>query len=115
MNVLVTCKNEEDLIKNEGPRVLTTLYINFELFQDFIVVLITCKNEEDPIKNEGARVFTLYSNFSDAQGQIILELVVVSGRNLNSSKLSCMSSLPARMWMIDSKMKELECSQDFSL
>ena len=71
--------------------------------------------EEDPIKNRGARVFTtLYINFLDAQGQIILELVVVSGRNLNSSKLSCMSSLSARLRMIDSKMKELECSQDFS-
>ena len=57
---------------------------------------------------------TLYSNFSDAQGQITLVLVSVSGRNLNSSKLSCMSSLPARMRMIDSKMKELECSQVFS-
>ena len=57
---------------------------------------------------------TLNINVSDAQGQITLELVVVSGRNLNSSKLSCMSSLPARMRMIDSKMKELECSQDFS-
>ena len=57
---------------------------------------------------------TLYINFSDAQGQITLELVVVSGRNLNSSKLSCMSLLPTRMRMIDSKMKELECSQDFS-
>ena len=76
-------------------------------------VLVTCKYEKDPIKNEGARVVTtLYSNFSDAQGQITL--VSVSGRNLNSSKLSCMSSLPARMRMIDSKMKELECSQDFS-
>ena len=40
---------------------------------------------------------------------------MVSGRNLNSSKLSCMSFLPARMRMIESKMKELECSQDFSL
>ena len=39
---------------------------------------------------------------------------MVSGRNLNSPKLSCMSSLPARMRMIKSKMKELECSQDFS-
>ena len=39
-------------------------------------------------KNEGARVdTTLYSNFSDAQGQITLVLVSVSGRNLNSSKL----------------------------
>ena len=81
-----------------------------------MVVLVTCKNEEDPIKNEGGRVFTtLNINFSDAQGQITLELVVVvSGRNLNSSKLSCMSSLPARIRMIESKMKELECSQDFS-
>ena len=78
-------------------------------------VLVTCQYEEDPIKNRGARVFTtLYINFSDAQGQIILELAVVSGRNLNSSKLSCMSLLSARMRMIDSKMKELECSQDFS-
>ena len=78
-------------------------------------VLIACKYEEDPIKNEGARVdTTLYSNYSDAQGQITLVLVSVSGRNLNSSKLSCMSSLPARMRMIESKMKELECSQDFS-
>ena len=29
MVVLLTCKNEEDLIKNEGARVLTTLNINF--------------------------------------------------------------------------------------
>ena len=78
-------------------------------------VLVTCQYEEDPIKNRGARVFTtLYINFSDAQGQITLESVGVSGRNLNSSKLLCMSSLPARMRMIESKMKELECSQDFS-
>ena len=78
-------------------------------------VLLTCKYEEDLIKNRGARVFTTsYINFSDAQGQITPESVVVSGRNLNSSKLSCMSSLPARMRMIESKMKELECSQDYS-
>ena len=66
-----------------------------------MIVLITCKNEEDPIKNEGARVFTtLCINFPDAQGQITPESVVVSGRNLNSSKLSCMSSSSARMKMI---------------
>ena len=76
-------------------------------------VLVSCKYEEDPINNEGATVVTtLNSNSSYAQGQITL--VSVSGRNLNSSKLSCMSSLPARMRMIDSKMKELECLQDFS-
>ena len=40
-----------------------------------MVVLVTCKNEEDPIVNVGGRVFTsLYINFSDAQGQIKLEL-----------------------------------------
>ena len=78
-------------------------------------VLITCKYEEDPIQNRGARVFTtLYVNFSNAQGQITLELMVVSVRNLNSSKLSCMSLLPAGMRMIESKMKELEWSQDYS-
>ena len=78
-------------------------------------VLVTCQYEEDLIKNEGATVVTtLYSNFSDAQGQITLVLVSVSGRNSNSSKLLCMSLLPARMRMSDLKMKELECSQDFS-
>ena len=77
MDVLVTCKNEEDLIKNEGGRVLTTLYINFsdradssgvgggiwpkfELIQAFMHVLVTCKNEYDRFKNEGARVFTRF-------------------------------------------------------
>ena len=35
-------------------------------------------------------------------------------RNSNSSKLSCMSSIPARMKEIQLKMKALDCSQDFS-
>ena len=79
MDVLVTCKYEEDPIKNEGARVDTTLYSiffrraradnsgvgvgiwrKFELIQAFMHVLDTCKNEEDPIKNEGARVFTRF-------------------------------------------------------
>ena len=96
--------------------VLGSIKSNFELGRDVMVVLLTSKFEDYPIKNRGAGVFTtLYINFSDVQGQITLELVAVSGRNLNSSKLSCMSSLPARMRMIDSIMKyELECSQDFS-
>ena len=29
MDVLVTCKYEEYLVKNEGARVVTTLYISF--------------------------------------------------------------------------------------
>ena len=66
MDVLVTCKYEEDPIKNEGPRVVTTLYSKFsdaqgqitlvlgvgiwpkfELIQAFMHVLVTCKNEDD--------------------------------------------------------------------
>ena len=63
-------------------------------FEMLWLSLVSCKNKEDLIKNEGARVFTiLYIYFSDAQGQITPESVVVSGRNLKSSKLSCMSSL----------------------
>ena len=80
-----------------------------------MVVLLTCKNKEDPIKNEGGRVFTtLYIVFSDAQWQMTLKSVVLSSQNWNSSKLSYMYSLPIRMKMIHTKMKELECSVDFS-
>ena len=47
------------------------IWLKFELIPDFMIVLITCKNEEDPIKNEGASVAkTLYTDFSDAQGQL---------------------------------------------
>ena len=87
---------------------LSPIWPNFKLVRDFIVVLVTCKNEKDPIKNESARVSTtLYINFSDAHGQMTPESMVVFGRNLNSSKLSCMSSLPSRINMIQAKMKEL--------
>ena len=59
MVVVVTCKNEEDSLKNKGARVVTTLFIDFsdaqgqltlksvmEYCLTFIIVLITCKNEE---------------------------------------------------------------------
>ena len=79
MGLLVACKNEEDPIKNEGARVVTTLFINFsdaqgqltpksvmescrntKLIQVLIVVLIVCKNEEDPFKIESTRVVTIF-------------------------------------------------------
>ena len=60
--------------------VLGPIWPNFELVRDVMDVLVTCKYEKDSIKNEAARVdTTLYSNFSDAQGQITLVLVSVSG------------------------------------
>ena len=77
---MITCKYEEDPIKNKGANVLARLYDiffrrsraiysevssgilpKFELIQGFIVVLVTCKNQEDPTKNEGARVLTKFS------------------------------------------------------
>ena len=51
-------------------------------------VHVACKNEEDPVKNEGARVVTtIFSSFSDAQGQLTPKSVMKSCRNSNSSKL----------------------------
>ena len=82
MVVLVTSKNEEDPIKNEGARVFTIIYINFSglsradssgvgggirpkfnLIQAFMHVLVTCNYESDSIKNKGVRVVTTFFLF----------------------------------------------------
>ena len=47
--------------------------------------------------------------FPDAQGQLTLQSLVRSGRISNSSEMLWMSSLPASMKKIRSKMKALEC------
>ena len=76
MVVLLTCKNEEDPIKIESARVVTTLDISFsdannsrisigigrkfDLIQAFMHVLVSCKNEDDSIKNGWARVVTTF-------------------------------------------------------
>ena len=79
MVVLITCKYEENPIKNEGARVLTRLYIDFsdaqgagysavlgrielkfKLIQAFMIVQVTCKNDEDPIINERDKVLTTF-------------------------------------------------------
>ena len=81
---IVTCKNEQDSIKNESTRVLTTflplkvygdffrrsrvansadpcpILPNFEPIQAFIAVIVTCKNKEGPMKNGSARVLTRF-------------------------------------------------------
>ena len=47
MAVLLTCKVEEDLIKNEGARVLTRLYIDFSDTQGQLTrqsVVESCQN-----------------------------------------------------------------------
>ena len=47
MGLLVACKNEEDPIKNEGARVVTTLFINFSDVQGQLTpksVMESCRN-----------------------------------------------------------------------
>ena len=51
--------------------------------------------------------------FPDAQGQLTPQSLVRSSQISKSSEMLWMSSLPASMKKIRSKMKVLECSQDF--
>ena len=47
MGLLFACKNEEDPIKNEGARVVTTLFINFSEAQGQLTlksVMKFCRN-----------------------------------------------------------------------
>ena len=47
MDLLVSCKNEEDPIKNEGARVVTTLFITFSDAQGQLTpksVMESCRN-----------------------------------------------------------------------
>ena len=47
MDLLVACKTEEDLIKNEGARVVTTLFIIFSDAQGELTqksVMESCRN-----------------------------------------------------------------------
>ena len=47
MAVLLTCKNEKDLIKNEGTSVLSRLYIDFSVAQGQLTlqsVVESCQN-----------------------------------------------------------------------
>ena len=47
MGILVACKNEEDPIKNEGARLVTTLFINFSDAQGQLtpkLVMESCRN-----------------------------------------------------------------------
>ena len=84
-----------------------------------MVGLVICKNVEDPSKNEGTRVSQHFSHhksmgiFSDAQGQLTHRSQVKSCRISNPFEILWLSLLPARIKKNQSKMKELEWSQDF--
>ena len=73
------------------------------------------KIKDDSFKNEEcSQDFTHYKSmgiFPDAQGQLTLQSMVGSRQISNLSETLWLSSLPARMKKIRSKMKALECSQ----
>ena len=108
MVFLVACKNEEDPIKNEGARVVTTLFINFSDAQGQLTlnsVMESCRNSNScellwlvllparmkkihPKMNvlEWSQHFFHYKSiriFPDAQGQLTHKSLVQSCRNSN--------------------------------
>ena len=108
MGLLVACKNEEDPIKNEGARVVTTLFINFSDTQGQLTpksVMESCRNSNSSellwlvflsarIKKihpkmkvlEWSQHFSHYKSmgiFPDAQGQLNHKSLVGSCQILN--------------------------------
>ena len=138
MSLLVACKNEEDPIKNEGARVVTTLFINFSDAQGQLTpksVMESCRNSNPSellwLVSLSARMkkihqkmkvlewsqhFSHYKSmgiFPDAQGQLTHKSLVQSCRISNPSELLWLSLLPERTKKNQSKMKLLEWSQGF--
>ena len=140
MGVRVACKNEEDSIKNEGARVVTTLFIDFSHAQGQLTpksLMESCGNS-NPSKLlwltllparmkkihwnmkvlEWSQCFSHYKSmgiFPNAQGQITHKSFVGYCPISNPSEILWVSLLPARMKKIQSKMKALEWSQHYSL
>ena len=138
MVVLVACKNKEDPIKNEGARVVTTLFIDFLDAQGQLTpksMMESCRNS-NPSKLlwlillsgrmkrinwkmkvlEWSQCFSNYKSigiFPNAQGQLTHKSFVWYCQISNPSKILWLSLLPARIKKNHSKMKELEWSQGF--
>ena len=133
MGLLVTCKNEEDPIKNEEARVVTTLFINLSEAQGQLTpksVMEYCRNSNSfellwlvllsaRMKKihpkmkvlEWSQYFSHYKSmgiFPDAQGQLTHKSLVGSGRISNLFEILWLSLFPARIKKNKSKMKELE-------
>ena len=138
MGVLVACKNEEDPIKNEGARVVTTLFIDFSHAKGQLTpksVMESCRNA-NPSKLlwqtllparmkkihwktkvlEWLQRFSHYTSmgiFPNAQGQLTHKSFVGYCPISNPSEILLVSWLPARIKKNQSKMKELEWAQGF--
>ena len=135
MGLLVACKNAKDPIKNEGARVVTTLFINFSDAQGQLTlksVMESCRNS-NPSKLlwlvllsarmkkihsklkalEWSQYFSHYKSmgiFPDPQGQLNQKSLIRSCRISNPFEILWLSLLPARIKKNKSKMKELEWS-----
>ena len=92
----------------------------FELIQALMHVLVTCKNEDDRFKNDGARVFTrflqlkVYGDFSRPSKAANSAVLGRSNQISNSVETLWLSSLPAEMKKIRSKIEVLECSHHYT-
>ena len=136
MGLLFACKNEEDPIKNEGARVVTTLFINFSDVQRQLTprsVMESCRNS-NPSKLlwlvllsarmkeihpkmkvlEWSQHFSHYKSmgiFPDAQGQLTDKSLVGSCRISNPFKYLWLSLLPAGIKKNKTKMKKVRFSE----
>ena len=133
MCFLVACKNEEDPIKNEGARVVTTFFMNFSDAQGQLtpksvmescgnsnssellwLVLLSARMKKIHLKMkvlEWPQHFSHYKSmgiFPDAQEQLTHKSLVQSCRISNPSKILWLSLFLARIKKNQSKMKELE-------
>ena len=79
-------------------------------------VLVTCKFDHDLIKNNytsGCAPDIIKQGFLGNQGQVTPKQIERSCRNLNSSKILCLSRLSATFIKIQSKQNRL-CSKALS-
>ena len=132
MGLFVACKSEEDPIKNEGAREVTTLFINFLDAQGQLTpksVMESCLNS-NPSEllwlvllfarmkkihpkmkvQEWSQHISHYKSmgiFQDAQGQLTHKSLVGSCRISNPSEILWLFLLPARIKKNKLKMKEL--------
>ena len=132
MGVLVACKNEEDPIKNEGARVVTTLFIDFSHAQGQLTpksMMESCL-KSNPSKllwltllparmkkihwkmkvldwSQGFSHYKSMGIFSNAQGQLTHKSFVGNCPISNPSEILWVSLLPVRMKKIQSKMNTI--------
>ena len=140
MGVLFACKNEKDPLKNEGARVVKTLFIDFSHAQGQLTpksVMESCLNS-NPSKLSWLTLLPARMNkihwkmkvlewsqrfshiksmgiFPNAQGQLTHKSFIGYSPISNPSEILWVSLLPARMKRIQSIMKALEWSQHYSL